>query len=84
MYVGQNRAQEEQGFVAVPPHLKVLSDLWYDEVELFPGTDIKHYKFKEKWGHYSQLVWATTKEVGCGFIQFQWKKDTKSQVDNVL
>ncbi len=25
-------------------------------------------------GHYTQLAWADTKEIGCGFVQFPYKK----------
>ena len=34
-------------------------------------------------GHYTQIVWADTSEVGCGYIKFIDKKGTMTDVSNV-
>uniref|UniRef100_A0A646QE35 Cysteine-rich venom protein n=1 Tax=Hemiscolopendra marginata TaxID=943146 RepID=A0A646QE35_9MYRI len=44
---------------------------WYDEVSSFNRNDIKSYRFDPKTGHYTQVVWAETEAVGCGYVTFQ-------------
>uniref|UniRef100_A0A224XVU3 Putative salivary scp/antigen 5 protein n=1 Tax=Panstrongylus lignarius TaxID=156445 RepID=A0A224XVU3_9HEMI len=40
---------------------------WYDQVKVYNfGPD-----FSEKTGHYTQLVWATTSKLGCGYSYFK-------------
>ena len=34
-------------------------------------------------GHYTQIVWADTSEVGCGYIKFFDDKGTMTDVSNV-
>uniref|UniRef100_A0A4D5R9K8 Cysteine-rich venom protein n=1 Tax=Scolopendra viridis TaxID=118503 RepID=A0A4D5R9K8_SCOVI len=43
---------------------------WYDEVSNFNSDDIKSYKFDPNTGHYSQVVWADTEAIGCGYVTF--------------
>merc|ERR1712029_233648 len=43
---------------------------WYDEVSDFSSSGIKKYKFNKGTGHYTQVVWAETKEVGCGYVSY--------------
>lgn len=49
-----------------------ISDYWYNnELELYPnsyGSEPDMTDF-EGWGHYSQVVWAGTKQMGCA-IQY--------------
>jgi len=47
--------------------LKLVTD-WYIEVDMFKPRDIKPFRFTNDIGHYSQMVWADTEELGCGMI----------------
>ena len=49
---------------------QAASDGWYNgELKLFPagdfGKDTPDMSNFSKWGHFSQLVWKGTKQVGC-------------------
>ncbi|MCJ1477303.1 Mucin-2 [Lambiella insularis] len=67
--VGMNIAQ---GTVLFPGNLgSVISDMWYNgELALFPGynnpnLDVTSPAF-QNWGHFSQVVWKGTTQIGCG------------------
>ena len=42
----------------------VVTGLWYNEY--YPGVDLT--QFNENVGHYTQLVWKNTTNVGCGMV----------------
>ena len=42
---------------------------WYDEVNLYTGTG-ENFVFDHATGHFTQLVWADTDEVGCGWAKW--------------
>jgi len=42
---------------------------WYDEVVVFNG-DVSRYFFSSVTGHFSQIVWARTRYIGCGAISY--------------
>nr|CAD7196128.1 unnamed protein product [Timema douglasi] len=44
---------------------------FYNEVENFYSSNLDPFRFNDKSGHYSQLVWAETYLVGCGYVIFQ-------------
>jgi len=51
---------------------------WYDEVEYMPNTDVDTYQAPSSGkmiGHYTQVVWAKTYEVGCGAIYYTIEKN---------
>ncbi len=49
------------------------------QITLFdPNTLVKSYA-DGAWGHYSQLIWAKSKKVGCGFIYY-YKDNFYNQV----
>jgi len=46
--------------------------MWYDEVTNpgFSSSNIKPFRFTSGTGHYTQVVWAETREVGCGLVYY--------------
>nr|CAD7438614.1 unnamed protein product [Timema bartmani] len=50
---------------------------FYNEVDNFNNNNVDPFRFNVKSGHYSQLVWADTFLVGCGYIIFQESHWTK-------
>lgn len=54
---------------------------WYDEVKLVKPAVIKSFVSNSKYGHYTQLVWGTTKRVGCGRV-FGYKSKGKKRKFN--
>ncbi|XP_043285622.1 venom allergen 5.02-like [Venturia canescens] len=66
-YVGQNMALGPSSW-----DLSALVSHWYNEVEAFDRREVKAYTGKNlmKTGHYTQLVWAETTEIGCGVTRF--------------
>ena len=59
---GENLAAGTIG--ALDPESTV--DMWYDEIKLYKFPD---GGFSMKTGHFTQLVWTTTRQVGCGHVQ---------------
>jgi hypothetical protein len=48
-------------------------DGWYDEVKDMASSDVAPFSDAGKTGvvgHYTQLVWGESKEIGCGFVSF--------------
>jgi uncharacterized protein YkwD len=72
---GQNLAmwgssENPEAFGATASVARAASNGWYNgELNDFPssdyGKDSPNMANFEKWGHFSQLVWAETKKVGC-------------------
>ena len=72
---GQNLAmwgssENPEAFGATASVARAASNGWYNgELNDFPssdyGKDSPNMSNFEKWGHFSQLVWAETKKVGC-------------------
>jgi len=60
--VGENIAEGTSGFYTV----ETLTNLWFQEKSSYTcGTAIDDTNF-ETFGHYTQMVWANTLNVGCG------------------
>jgi len=65
---GQNLAMAASGTQS----LTQLVDLWGSEQADFTNGDFPDISTTGNWmdvGHYSQMVWKTTTEVGCGFAE---------------
>ncbi|CAG0925226.1 unnamed protein product, partial [Notodromas monacha] len=45
-------------------------DAWYSEVADWNPSNVNSYVFNSATGHYTQVVWATTTKVGCGYILY--------------
>jgi len=76
-YVGQNAYSgwnsQESTKADVMGGLSGAVQSWYDEVIKpgFSNTDIDPFKFSYGAGHYTQVVWAETAEVGCGVVYYK-------------
>ncbi|KAK4315488.1 hypothetical protein Pmani_013403 [Petrolisthes manimaculis] len=63
---------------------------WYDEVEYMPNTIADSFMLLDthRIGHYTQVVWAETREVGCGVVYYEatkqgsWFPNSKTYVCN--
>ncbi|KAF0314068.1 CRISP/Allergen/PR-1 [Amphibalanus amphitrite] len=44
---------------------------WYDEVALFNPEHIEPFVFSSPLGHYTQLAWATSSRIGCGYALYK-------------
>lgn len=62
-----------------------VTDMWYNgEINNFPqneyGNDSPNMDQFESWGHYTQLIWKESTEVGCA-VQFCPKGTMMSGLD---
>ncbi|KAK3892865.1 hypothetical protein Pcinc_003293 [Petrolisthes cinctipes] len=73
--VGQN-IYYYWGF-ADEPNWEGAIEEWYDEVEYMPNTIADSFMLLDthRIGHYTQVVWAETREVGCGVVYYETTKE---------
>nr|CAH0104826.1 unnamed protein product [Daphnia galeata] len=69
--VGQNLAVEWTTGPPLPINWKKQVTRWYEEVVEFPNTSARKFEFSVVTGHYSQMIWADTNRVGCGFTSYR-------------
>jgi len=75
-YVGQNAYSawnsQESTWEGLMDTMGDAVQAWYDEVVTpgFPNTDISPFVFSYGAGHYTQVVWAESAEVGCGMTYY--------------
>ncbi|KAI1295629.1 CRISP/Allergen/PR-1 [Halotydeus destructor] len=50
--------------------------VFYDEINISPPKILKRFE-GGPWGHFTQMVWAKTWKVGCGYVQYKVKNATK-------
>ena len=62
--VGQNLYIYKQTIRRAPVHWERAVGSWYEEVEMFSRRKVSPFQFTHETGHYSQLVWADTTQVG--------------------
>ncbi|XP_022242309.1 CRISP/Allergen/PR-1-like [Limulus polyphemus] len=73
--VGQNLAISMSSNDNATADWRKMIHKWYDEVKTFSSSHINPYKFDSNSGHYTQVVWANTYKVGCGYTYYknnQW------------
>ncbi|XP_011645541.1 venom allergen 3-like [Pogonomyrmex barbatus] len=78
--VGQNIAMSSMsssGTESDETRLNNMIQMWYNEVKMFDRNQISNYKFDVNTGHYTQLVWAKTRLIGCGRISYKKPNDWK-------
>merc|ERR1711936_41204 len=73
--IGENIAWSANSLIqdktAVENEVLAMIQRFYDEVVKFNSKDINPFKFAKSTGHYTQLVWADTDEVGCGLVYYK-------------
>ena len=72
-YVGQNMADSWNSRNNMHWGLGTKVQDWYDEVKDWPAANVGAFSQAGATGmvgHYTQLVWAETKHVGCGVIYY--------------
>jgi len=78
--VGQNQAYAastvQMTKQEVLEQFAMQPDGWYDEVAEpgFDGDRVDSFSFSRGTGHYTQVVWADTEEVGCGLVYYKTGK----------
>jgi hypothetical protein len=45
-------------------------DVWFNEITQVTAADVLKYVFNSNTGHFTQIIWAATNQVGCGFSQW--------------
>jgi len=74
--VGQNAYMSMSSQISTPEEMMTSMDnavtAWYNEVTDpgFDPADIQPFKFGYGTGHYTQVVWAETSQVGCGWAYY--------------
>ena len=69
--VGQNLYIYKQTLKAPANDWTAAVTDWYDEVALFRNKDVQPFAFSTATGHYTQVVWADTEELGCGMVYYK-------------
>ncbi|XP_022240530.1 venom allergen 3-like [Limulus polyphemus] len=68
--VGQNMASVASSFDDNTVDWKLIINNWYDQVKIFRANYINPFRFVPGTGHFSQVVWADTYKVGCGYTHY--------------
>lgn len=70
-YLGKSSAEKTKE--QVMSGLGAVVDAWYDEVTDpgFSADAINPYEFSHGIGHYTQVVWAESEEVGCAVVYYK-------------
>ncbi|XP_064469599.1 CRISP/Allergen/PR-1-like [Ornithodoros turicata] len=69
--VGQNICQMDTNGIGATNYWQWCIKNWFDEAKHFPASLRKKFEdTASPTGHFTQMVWATTWKVGCGFASF--------------
>uniref|UniRef100_T1DPC1 CAP-Lyc-1 n=1 Tax=Lychas buchari TaxID=1330406 RepID=T1DPC1_9SCOR len=65
-----------------PPHpsWKDAIQAWYSEVHRFSNDLINPFTSDDATGHFTQMVWSNTWKIGCGFVSYEKRKDSWTQL----
>ncbi|XP_037092574.1 CRISP/Allergen/PR-1-like [Pollicipes pollicipes] len=69
--VGQNLYSSSSTRLENAPEWKRAVYAWYDEVAMFDPQRIEPFVFETSIGHYTQMVWAETTRIGCGYTLYK-------------
>jgi len=71
LYIGFNSVEKDEA--STNAAMDGPAQSWYDEVTDpgFDSTGVASYVFDSGTGHYTQLVWAETGEIGCGMTYYK-------------
>ncbi|KAI7686548.1 CRISP/Allergen/PR-1 [Sarcoptes scabiei] len=70
--VGQNLYQYRTSKSSMKPQWKKIVKEWYEEIEIAPPqVAVSFQLFELNIGHFTQIAWATTNRIGCGFTSYQ-------------
>jgi len=67
---GQNVFRQQSSVKNCTEDWKAALDTFYDEHKVF-NTGVKKYVHNADYGHYTQIAWATTSIIGCGFTCYE-------------
>lgn len=68
--VGQNLCLDRTTRHNPQPDWESCVRRWYDEVSLFSNASRTPFQFDLPTGHFTQMVWATTWKIGCGYTRY--------------
>ena len=77
-HIGQNMADSWNSVDNMDWGLSTKVQSWYDEVKDWPAANVGSFSSVGATGvigHYTQVVWAETKKVGCGVIYYRDQAD---------
>jgi len=74
--VGQN-VYEASDFNEGPIDLKRAVNGWYSEVDNVSNKLVDKFQFMSGTGHYTQMVWASTYKIGCGYAAYRKRNFVK-------
>ncbi|XP_077484932.1 CRISP/Allergen/PR-1-like isoform X2 [Amblyomma americanum] len=69
--VGQNICNYKIRSQATPPvYWRSTIAYWYEGIKQFPPAAISPYVYRQYYGTFTQMVWAKTWSIGCGYSLF--------------
>uniref|UniRef100_T1IKB6 Cysteine-rich venom protein n=1 Tax=Strigamia maritima TaxID=126957 RepID=T1IKB6_STRMM len=70
--IGQNRFLDTEDDDKVKKDVSGLAvRTWFSKKQGFSTNDVAEFKSSEKTNHFSQMIWATSESIGCGFTRYK-------------